>query len=139
MRPAVLAALVALLAPSCIPSNVVATEDRAVRLADEDVQWRPGEAADLPGMWVASSIDGEAAQSLLSLVYWFGPDGAYAGAALFDEVPPRFEVLSGRWTLDEQGLSLGEGVPPAGFEAAKDRIRLRGEAGTIVLYRNPLR
>lgn len=139
MRALAASLLMASLTVSCIPSNVVAVEDRAVRLADEDVVWAPGTTTDLQGMWVAHSIEGEAAESLLSLVYWFGEDGHFTGAALFDDVPPRFEVLQGMWSMDQDGLRLGENAPTARFEAARDLIRLGGEGGTIVLHRNPLR
>ncbi|HED66343.1 MAG TPA: hypothetical protein ENJ09_12415 [Planctomycetes bacterium] len=116
----------------CLPSNVVAPEARRVRTPLEDLRFEPAEAADLPGFWASESIDGPMAAVLLRVFYLFGPDGTFTGAALLDEDPPRFVVLSGTWSFDSGMLRLDD-AEPARLERAGDRLRLSGADGSVIL------
>ncbi len=127
--------LAALLLGGCIAPSVVRHEDRAVLLDAALLEWRVGTAQDLPGMFVSTELTGPLATSLRKVVYLFASGGTYTAAGLVDDVPPHFEVTSGRWSIDAAGLSL-DGAPAASFEVAEDgSLRLVGEEGGVVLRR----
>jgi len=135
VRALALFVVLSLGAGACIAPSVVAVEDRGVDLGVADLSWRPGAQAEVPGYYVSELVDGPMAAVLRGLVYLFGEDGSYSGAALLDGVPPHFEVVGGEWELSELGLVL-DGGPPATFEVAGDgSIRLSGEEGSVVLRR----
>ena len=137
LRLALAAALFA--ATGCLPSSVVAPEDRDANLglAIAESEWTAldADASALDGLWSSVSIEGDAGLALLRVFYHFTPDGAFTGAALLATDPPSFQVLSGTWELAPDGLRLGEGSPPARVEVAPDLIRLSGDEGTVVLRR----
>lgn len=122
-------------ASACIAPSVVAPEQRSIDLDAADVAWAPATADDLAGTFVSTELTGDLAVALRKLVYCFGADGAYTGAALLDDAPPHFEVLSGTWSLDAGGLRL-DGGPAAVLEVAPDgSLRLSGAEGRVVLRR----
>jgi hypothetical protein len=124
----------------CIPSNVVAPTDRAVRVDAAAVVWGAGGAADLPGFWRSRELSGAVASAVRRLYYWFEPDGSFTGAALLEGPPLGFQVLRGTWSVDEQGrLMLGEDAEPAQLEKGEGLLRLRGSEGLVVLEREELR
>jgi|SRR5690606_34114357 len=125
----------------CIPSNVVAIEDRAVDLSwTDDSVWAAGSREDLPGLWTSIELSGPLAASLQKLVYLFEADGRFTGAALFAGPPAEFGVLTGSWQLDAPGqLRLGEDAEPAELDVAEGLLRIRGAEGVVVLRREELR
>jgi hypothetical protein len=124
----------------CIPSNVLASEDRRVEAAEVALAWRPAAAADLPGLWRARSIEGQAAAVLLDLCYWIAADGSFSGAALFAGPPPAYQVLSGTWSLAADGtLSFGADAAPARAEVGDELLRLSGAEGSLILERAQIR
>lgn len=132
------AAAAVLACAGCLASSVVAPEDRAAFLGPADLPWAPLDpAADrIDGLYASVAIEGEASLAVLKLFYHFAGDGAFTGAALLATDPPRFEVLSGRWSLELDelwGLRLGADAPPARVEVAPDHLRLTGDEGTVVL------
>jgi len=133
LPPLVLA--LAVLTPACISPSVIAPEERAVELATVGLEWRAGAPADLPGVFVSAELTGPLAATLRLLVYRFGADGSYTGAALLDDAPPRFEVLSGTYRVEGRSLVLDDG-PPAALEVAPEgSLRLTGDEGRVVLKR----
>jgi hypothetical protein len=129
----------ALLCASCAGNGVLAREQRAAVVAAEAVEWHPASAADVPGVYVSSELTGALAGYLRKLVYLFEADGSYAGAALVDVSPPRFEVLAGSWAWVDGSLVL-DGGPPATLEvAASGGLRLSGAEGVVVLQRERAR
>jgi hypothetical protein len=127
--------LLALLTHSCIAPSVVAREDRALALSSADLEWSAASSADVPGTYVSVEISGAPAAVLRKLVYHFGVDGSYTGAALLDDLPPRFEVIGGHWRLQGADLHLDDS-PPALLERAQDgSLRLSGAEGRVVLRR----
>jgi hypothetical protein len=138
-RALVAAGLAASLA-GCVPSNVVATTDRAVLVEADRAVWRPASAPDVAGLWCSGPLTGAVASSLLKVVYLFRADGQFAGAALYSGPPEAFEVLSGRWTVPAPGrIEFGSEAEPATLEVATGMLRLSGSDGTLVLYREELR
>jgi hypothetical protein len=124
-----------LLLPGCIPSNVVAVEDRAVVTAADVAEWRPATRAEAVGLFASSSITGPVAASLRAIYYLFEDDGSFTAAALVHEGErPEFRVLSGAWEFRDGNLVL-DGAEPARLESAKDLLRLSGADGTVVLRR----
>lgn len=138
-RTATFALSAALCTFACAGSGKLAQERRAAAVEDPTLVWRPATADDVPGVWISRELSGSAAAYLRKLVYLFEADGSYAGAALVDASPPRFEVLAGSWALAEGRLVL-DGGPPAVPELAEgDLLRLTGEAGVVVLERERAR
>ena len=123
---------------ACVPSSVVAPEDRAAFLEPAELPWQPYSGAPLDGLYASVSITGDAGLGLLKVYYLFLPDGAFTGAALLATDPPAFQVLSGTWSLRADGLHLGDGAPPAVLEEAPDHLRLSGAQGAVVLHREVL-
>jgi hypothetical protein len=139
------AAVLLALAPGCA-STVVAVAERSVRDELDAAAWRPARAADVTGHWRALRIDGPAAAVLIDLAYWLDADGSFTGAALFAGPPAEYQVLSGAWTLAEDGrLQLGADAELAEAEVAPDGLvesallRLRGAEGSLVLERAEVR
>jgi hypothetical protein len=126
--------------PSGCASNVVAVEDRAAIDEFAGVQWRSAAAEDISGHWRLCSLQGHAAAVLMDVCYWLDADGHFSGAALFSGPPPAYEVLSGSWTLSEEGLlQLGADAALALAEVPSEPgrawLRLSGDDGCLVLER----
>lgn len=119
---------------ACIPSSVVAPEERRVVSPLEQVAWRPATAEDLPGSYDSEEISGPMAAVLFEVHYLFRPDGTYTGAGLIGAERPTFQVLSGTWVLHGSSLQLDDAAPGT-LEAAPDRLRLSGDEGALVLRR----
>jgi hypothetical protein len=124
---------------ACAGSGTLARESRAATPGQPEIAWRPASAPDVPGTYVSRELSGPLAGYLRKLVYLFEADGSYAGAALVDQSPPRFEVLAGTWTFDG-GLLVLDGGPPARLEVADGgALRLSGDEGVVVLEREATR
>jgi hypothetical protein len=140
VRGLALVLLAAFAGAGCVASGTLDPSARAV--AEPEVapplDWRPATAQDLDGLYVSVEIRGAAAAVLRELRYWLDSGGEFSGAALFVVPSPRFETLSGRWTLEGGRLTLGEGAAPATAEVAGDLLRITGEEGTVVLERRAL-
>ena len=136
MKLALLTVLATLAFSTSCASTVVAVQDRAVRDEIEALAWRPALAAELVGHWRVKRIHGAAASVLLDVSYWLDDSGRFSGAALFAGPPPIYEVLSGAWSLAEDGtLQLGEDAEPAQAEVAEGYLRIRGAEGALVFER----
>ena len=122
---------------SCLPSSVVAPEDRSAFLGTAELPWQPYAGEPLDGLYASVAIEGDAALGLLKVYYCFMHDGSFTGAALLATDPPAFQVLSGAWSLEADGLHLGSG-PPALLEEAPGHLRLSGAEGAVVLRREEL-
>ena len=132
--------LLVFLGPGCIPSNVLAPDDRTVKDDPATLVWSPATASDLPGLWRTRSIEGAAAAVLLDLTYWISADKSFSGAALFAGPPPEYQVLSGTWKhLDDGTLQLGDDAEPARAEVAGGLLRLQGAEGSLILERAEIR
>ncbi|MCB9919208.1 MAG: hypothetical protein H6832_12475 [Planctomycetes bacterium] len=138
-----IALLTALVAPGCIPSNVVAKENRAVELDDFEIEiegkpWSAPTADAIPGVWRSFRITGDAAASLAEIAYSFGQAGTYSGAALsFGAELPTFEVLQGTWAIDDRGFVL-DGEPVA-CRVREGVLEFEAPAGAVYLRRIALR
>lgn len=133
-----LAALAALAASGCVPSNVVARSDRMVTAAIDDLEFGPPEALRLDGFWVSARIAGEVAVALRWVGYRFAADGTYTAAALIQTGPiAEFQTLTGTWELRAEGLAL-DGAEPVTTERAGDFVRLTTPDGRLVLRREAL-
>lgn len=120
----------------CIPSNVIAAEQRAVVSRPEEMAWTAELPASLSGLYESVRIDGEIAQAMWKVYYHFAPTGTFTGAALIlDAGEPAFQTLSGRYALAEGTLRLGEDAEPAKLETAPDHLRVSTADGAIVLRR----
>ena len=127
-------ALAALLAGGCLASTTLDRGQRAVTDGPDALVWRAATPAELPGLWRTISIEGAAAAVLLDVTYWIAEDGSFSGAALFAGPPPAYQVLSGSWRLDADGLfHLGEDAEPERAELSGDRLGLTGAEGSLVL------
>jgi hypothetical protein len=136
MRSAVALVAAGLLANGCIPSNVVAEQDRAVALPAAALAWDEPVPTALAGLYESVAITGDAAQAMVKVYYWFDGGGAFTGAALVREgAEPRFQTLSGRYRIAEGRIWLGEDTEPATLAAAKDHLRLASADGNVVLRR----
>jgi len=127
---------------ACIPSNVVARQDRAVeldsaRLDALKLEWRPAAEGDLQGLYRSVRITGDAASSVLRIYYYFSPkDGKYTGAALLAGSPPSFQTLSGTFELQESTLVLDDQRIAA--RATETCLELATDDGTVILQRVPI-
>jgi hypothetical protein len=127
------------LGAACAGSGTLARDSRAAVVEEQPVAWRAASAEDVPGVYVSSELSGPLAGYLRKLVYLFEADGSYAGAALVDASPPRFEVLAGTWAFLDGRLVL-DGGPPAVLEVADGgALRLSGDEGVVVLERERAR
>lgn len=118
---------------ACIPSSVLGVEDREAEPEETKLTWSPASEEDLAGTFISTEVTGEIAGVVRKLVYVFGADGNYTGAALIDEDPPYFDVLKGTWRF-EQGALILDDAPPARLEVAQEgSLRLIGDEGTVIL------
>lgn len=132
----VLLALTIALPLGCIPSNVVADDQRAVMPEPDELVWSPAEAASLSGLYESVRIEGEIASGMWKVLYHFADNGDFSGAALIlDEGGPAFQTLRGRYSLADGEIRLGEDAAPAKLDTAPDHLRLRTVDGTILLRR----
>ncbi|MFN0242425.1 MAG: hypothetical protein ACKVWV_05980 [Planctomycetota bacterium] len=128
-------ALFALAGVGCVSSHVVDGASRAVRVEREESTWRAATRDDLVGYFESVRIDGEAAAALLRVYYSFERAGTYSGAALIAlESGPQFQTLGGTWSLEGGVLDL-EGGALAHAQVAGEELRLRSDAGEVVLRR----
>jgi hypothetical protein len=128
-----------LLGASCAGNGLLEPERRAAEVEGAATLWIPATERDVPGVYVSRELTGPLAAHLRKLVYLFEEGGSYAGAALLDTAPPRFEVLSGTWAFVEGSLIL-DGGPPAAIETCADgALRLSGDEGVVVLERERAR
>lgn len=129
----------ALAGTACAGSGTLPHDGRAAPVEEQTLAWRPASAQDVPGVYVSRELSGPLAGYLRKLVYLLEPDGSYAGAALVDASPPRFEVLAGTWAFVEGRLVL-DGGPPAALQVADGgALRLSGDEGVVVLERERAR
>jgi hypothetical protein len=123
----------------CLASSVVEPAARGVQPAEEQRVWRPAASDELPGLYSSVSIEGPAAAVLREVHYWIGPSdsqgGRFTGAALFAVPELHYEVLEGRWRLEQGALYLGEDAASARAETSADLLRITGDEGTVVLRR----
>lgn len=120
----------------CIPSNVIAEEQRAVVSRPEELAWTAELPPSLSGLYESIRIEGEIAQAMWKVYYHFAATGDFTGAALILDVgEPAFQTLSGRYSLAEGRLRLGEAAEPAVLETAPGHLRISTADGTIVLRR----
>lgn len=121
---------------ACAGSGRLETGKRAADVAEPQVAWADAQREDLLGYFESERVTGEAAASLRRVYYVFDADGSYSGAALVADGAHRpFQVLSGHWTLRGTTLSLGDDAAPARAFAAKDRLRLDSDGGSVVFRR----
>jgi len=124
------------LVAACIPSNVVAAEEREVAPAVETLAFTEPMPQVLSGLYESVSIDGDIAASMWKVYYHFAPGGDFSGAALvLVDGQPQFQTLSGRYRIGDDRISLGEDNEPALLAAAKDHLRITSSDGSIVLRR----
>lgn len=119
----------------CYASNVVAPEERDVASPAATFEWQPAEATDVVGFWISSHITGDAAASLLRVLYLFENDGRYTAAALVaGESGPSFQTLDGSWSCAAGQLVL-DGAPARPSSVSNEHLRIEAESGTLVLRR----
>lgn len=133
MRPWLLVAA-STLAPGCIPSNVVATDQRLVATGIDQLQFAHADVVALEGLHASVDIRGDAALSLRAIWYWFRADGTYTAAALTEVDTVSFQTRDGTWRCDPGSLVLDDGEPVL-LEVAGDHYRLSSPAGSVVLRR----
>lgn len=133
--PALAAGLAALTLPSgCIPSNVVAEQDRAVVVPAAALRWEEPLPSALAGLYESVAITGEIAAAMLEVYYWFDAGGEFTGAALvLVDGSPRFQTLAGRYRIADGRIWLGEVEEPAALAAAAGHVRFSSGEGTLVL------
>lgn len=122
----------------CIPSNVVAKQDRMVEAPLAELVFAPGDAAQLSGFYQSVAITGDAAVSLRKVYYWFGDGGRYTAAALVEGPEGvEFQTLVGSWRATAEGLVLddAEAVP---IVVAGEHVRLATPGGQLTLHREIL-
>lgn len=132
------AAALLLIAGGCIPSNVVAVEDRAVAVPVQELHWDQPLPELLDGLYESIDIRGDVAGGLWKVWYFFGSDGHYSGAALvLGPLGPEFQTLSGSYRVVDGRLDLGDGAEPANLLAATDHLQVSSPEGEVVLRRVP--
>ncbi len=125
---------------ACIPSNVVAADDRAVTSTTADLAWTDPVPPKLTGLYESVSIRGDAAAAMQKAYYWFAADGTFTGAALVlgggdSANTPQFQTLGGTYRIAQDQLWLGEDSEPATLRAAHGHVRLTSAEGDLVLRR----
>lgn len=125
----------------CIPSNVVAREDRAVDMTEAEPTWSEDGVASVEGLFESVRIEGEAAAQLWRIAYLFEPTGRYTASALVQApVGPSFQTLDGTYALTPEGLVLDDAEPVAIRRSADGRhLRLDADGGVVVLRQVDLR
>ncbi len=137
-RQNLLAAGTLLALAGCIPSNVVARDDRIVGTRIADLAFAPAPELRLEGLFESVEIAGDAAVSLRKVYYLFEADGRYTAAALVEASDgPCFQTLAGTWRATAEGLVLDDGAPVP-CETAVDHVRLTTPDGVLVLRRGVL-
>ncbi|MBM4063854.1 MAG: hypothetical protein FJ265_22565 [Planctomycetes bacterium] len=122
----------------CIPSNVVARDDRMVVARVAELKFEPAPGLQLAGLYESVAITGDAASSLRKIYYLFAADGSYTAAALAEtDGVAAFQTLSGTWTTTPAGLAL-DGAEPVRLEQAPDHVRITAPNGTLVLRKGEL-
>jgi len=126
--------LAALLGPTaCIPSNVVARQDRLVTTAVDDLQFAPAGEFVPNGLYESVAITGDAALSLRKVYYLFAADGRYTAAALVEDAGGlAFQTLSGTWRSAQGSLQLDDG-DVVRAEVCDEHLRLSAPSGVLVL------
>jgi hypothetical protein len=138
-RPHLVLLATALATTGCIAPSVVDSAGRAVALESGPIDWRAATADDVSGLWESTSIEGDAAASVLRIWYAFARGGDYSGAALVTgENGPVFQALGGRWTLAGEVIDLGGGQEAAVW-AASGCLKLATDGGIVVLARVEMR
>lgn len=127
---------VGVLPSACIPSNVVAEEQRAVAAPATALEWTEPPPGTLVGLYESVLITGDVAQAMWKVYYHFRGSGEFSGAALvLVDGEPRFQTLAGLYTIQGGSIVLGDGNEPATLAAAKDHLRFTSADGSIVLRR----
>jgi hypothetical protein len=122
----------------CIPSNVVAHQDRMVTNDLDRLQFLPMPAVELRGFYESVAVRGPVAASLRKVYYWFEASGRYTAAALIEGPDGLgFQTLDGSFLASPAGLALdgGEAVP---LERAGEYVRLASPEGELLLRRGIL-
>ena len=120
---------------ACISPSVLEPEDHAPCTGFEDRVWRPALESDIAGTYVSEQLSGQLAIVLRMVVYRFEAEGTYTGAALLDDDPPHFEVISGSWQLDQDSMRLDDGPAAQAQVDEYGSLRLNGPDGTVIMRR----
>lgn len=119
--------------PGCIPSNVVAPEQRMVVDDLSALAFEPAPGMQLDGLYTSVDIRGAAAASLRKVYYLFGADGTYTAAALTEAGGVfAFQTLDGTWRSAPEGLVLDD-AEPVRLERADGHVRIATGDGALVL------
>ena len=98
--------------------------------------WRAAATEDLVGSFESVEIRGDAATSVVRVMFRFDICGGYtAEAVLVLRDGPDQRKISGTWKLVADKLHLGRGSEPAETRAAGNRLRLTTQLGTVILER----
>ena len=117
---------------SCFPSNILKLKQRSIIQPSAEIDWRPANLQEIPGLYTSTEINGPMANVLRRIVYLFDDDGTYTASALFYGPPAEFQVLRGTWTLEGALIKLDDSAP-APIEWGIEHIRISGEEGSVVL------
>lgn len=132
------AAAVALPVAGCIPSNVVANDQRMVAMDLSRLEFHPAPGLQPAGLYESVEIVGEAAVALRKVYYLFAADGTYTAAALAEiDGKSAFQTLSGTWASTAAGLSL-DGAEAVALDEAPEHLRITAPNGALVLRRSAL-
>lgn len=122
----------------CIPSNVVARQDRMVTNDLEALQFEPMPAAELQGFYESVAVRGPVANALRKVYYWFETGGRYTAAALVDGPDGlAFQTLDGTYTAAAAGLAL-DGAEAVPLERSGVYVRFATADGELLLLRGSL-
>lgn len=122
----------------CIPSNVVARQDRMVANDFDDLQFEAMPAAELQGFYESVALRGPVATWLRRVYYWFDAGGRYTAAALLEGPEGLvFQTLDGTYTAQATGLAL-DGAEAVPLQRAGDVVRLATPDGELLLRRSVL-
>lgn len=133
MKATLLTMSLLLVPAACIPSNVVARQDRAVATAVDDLQFAAAQGLAPRGLYESVAVTGDAALSLRKVYYLFAADGRYSAAALVEDAGvSAFQTLSGTWRMTAEGLQLDDG-DVLQVEVSGDHLRLSAAGGVLVL------
>ncbi len=131
-----LQAILCLALASCIPSNVVAVEDRSVRVDLDRLDWQPLAKGDLPGLYESVEVTGEAAAVLWKIFYLFSEGGQYSAAALvLKGESPAFQSLQGTWQMVGKRLDLMDGSDSLEASVSGDHLRFESPTGSVTFRR----
>ncbi len=128
--------LAAALPSGCIPSNVVAAEDRAIAAAPARLTFDAPVPATLEGLYESVQIDGAIAHAMWKVYYHFATGGRFTGAALvLENGLPTFQTLAGEYRIADGRITLGVDAEPASLAAAPGHVRMSTDDGQIVFRR----